>query len=66
MKVLGRVLKFMFPKTVERMVRLDELLTEIVGIKISQRHHHSVMIAFKLAALRKEYNDTRMWFMSKV
>lgn len=76
MTKLGATLKFLFPKTVARLIELDRLQGNIYIKKVNLIHFgggqdsmelpRAKAIAKELQTLRREFNAKKMWWMKSV
>jgi hypothetical protein len=66
METLGKILKFLFPKTIEKLLYLDKLAQIIVFLQHVQRLHGIPLRQKELEEKVEEFNKNKMWFMDKV
>lgn len=65
MKFLGRVLKFLFPKFVERLVMLDKISNQFEYNMFLYKLNDDSFRYDKVNALADTFNSQKMWFMAK-
>ena len=73
---LGKILKFLFPNFVARLVELDHLQNKVVSLKISlirfgdggsyMNSSVAKAKAKQLQSVRREFNLKKMWLMKSV